>query len=145
MADLSALSRVAPEHWLSAVGALREAGFDVFDVLTAYQVEGGLELVLRVLSSDTGAADGLHTQVAFGEPIASLTPVYAGAAWPERELAEQFGLLLSGFRDGTGEAVRRLLLPEDVTDQVPGKPLRMPLRKESELVARRDTPWPGAR
>jgi NADH-quinone oxidoreductase subunit C len=127
------------------VGALREAGFDVFDVLTAYQVEGGLELVLRVLSSDTGAADGLHTQVAFGEPIASLTPVYAGAAWPERELAEQFGLLLSGFRDGTGEAVRRLLLPEDVTDQVPGKPLRMPLRKESELVARRDTPWPGAR
>ena len=63
------------------------------DRLTAYQVEGGLELVLRVLSSDTGAADGLRTQVACGEPIASLTPVYAGAAWPERELAEQLSLI----------------------------------------------------
>jgi len=88
---------------------------------------------------------GLRTQVAFGESVASLTPLYAGAAWPERELAEQFGLVLSGFRDGMGERVRRLLLPEDPAGPTPRTQVGMPLRKESELVARRDTPWPGAR
>jgi len=152
MTDLTTLPRVAADQWLAGASALREAGYDVFDALTAYEVDGGLELVLCVLRADPPAgadpsprSHGLRTQVAFGESVASLTPLYAGAAWPERELAEQFGLVLSGFRDGMGERVRRLLLPEDPAGPTPRTQVGMPLRKESELVARRDTPWPGAR
>ena len=152
MSDVTTLPRVAADEWLIGASALREAGYDVFDALTAYEVDGGLELVLWVLRGDTPAgadpsprSQGLRTQVAFGESVASLTPLYAGAAWPEREIAEQFGLELSGFHDGMGERVRRLLLPEDPSGPTQHKPVSMPLRKERELVARRDTPWPGAR
>jgi NADH-quinone oxidoreductase subunit C len=47
--------------------------------------------------------------------LPTLTHLYKGALWPEREFAEMFGVLMTGHPD-----LRHLLLPEDW----PGFPLR---------------------
>ena len=52
------------------------------------------------------------------------------AAWHEREIHEMFGVDVIGHPD-----LRPLLLHD-----VPGPP---PLRKDTPLVARVETPWPG--
>lgn len=91
--------------WLSAVddGA---AGLVV--IVHLWSLPGRFHVLLRTRVSDDGAA------------LDSLTGVFPGAAWHERETAEMFGLRLAGFDDGSGQGVRPLLLAEEF----PGHPLR---------------------
>ena len=63
--------------------------------------------------------------------LASVRDVFAGAAWHEREAAEEFGVEVVG-----GDR-RRLLL------DVGSAPA--PLRKDEVLAARTAEPWPGAK
>ncbi|MDQ2758234.1 MAG: NADH-quinone oxidoreductase subunit C, partial [Actinomycetota bacterium] len=67
----------------------------------------------------------------------SLTPVFAGAAWHERETHEMFGIAVEGFDDGTGLGLRPLLLPNGFEGH--------PLLKSFVLAARASKPWPGAK
>jgi NADH-quinone oxidoreductase subunit C len=69
--------------------------------------------------------------------LASLTGVFAGAAWHERETHEMFGLEITGFDDGSGLGIRPLLLPDGFEGT--------PLRKSFVLAARASKPWPGAK
>jgi NADH-quinone oxidoreductase subunit C len=89
-------------------------------------------LSLRRLD-DPGAAELLLAcRVPRTEPrLASVRDVYAGAAWHEREAAEEFGVELVG-----GDR-RHLLLGA-------GSP-PTPLRKDEVLAARTAEPWPGAK
>ena len=64
--------------------------------------------------------------------LATLTSVYAGANWHERETYEMFGI---GF-DGHPNLVP-LLLPDGFEGN--------PLRKEFVLASRVAKPWPGAK
>lgn len=61
----------------------------------------------------------------------SVTSVLPAAAWHEREIHEMFGVEVRGHPD-----LRPLLL-----HGIDGPP---PLRKDTPLVARVETPWPGA-
>ena len=146
VADADELLDVAAEVWLPAAQQARDRGFACFDWLTAvdrtYDEERpGFDVVVRLLdvSHTPGSlpAIRLTTRVADAEPLASLTPLWRGAAWHERETHEMFGLDFAGFDDGTGLGLRPLLLPDGFEGT--------PLRKSFVLAARASKPWPGGK
>ena len=65
-----------------------------------------------------------------GLSIATISDLYAGANWHERECHEMFGLNFVGHPD-----LRNLYLPGDFEGY--------PLRKDFPLLARMVKPWPG--
>jgi NADH-quinone oxidoreductase subunit C len=79
----------------------------------------------------------LRTRVPDGELLTSLTGLWPGAAWHERETFEMFGVGFEGFTDHTDLGLRPLLLPEGFEGT--------PLRKSFVLAARVVKPWPGAK
>ena len=75
----------------------------------------------------------LRTRVPREDPrLATLTAVYPGANWPERETWEMFGIAFDGHPN-----LVKLLLP----DQFEGHPLR----KDFVLASRVAKVWPGAK
>lgn len=157
-----ALRDVAVAGWHGAVAATRDEGYDFFDWLTAVdQIDAeppGFDLVCRLIDSrsagslsavllrtrvplspdsqvETGGHAGEGPTGEAGHTVASVTDLYAGAAWHERETHEMFGLDFSGFDDGTGLGLRPLLLPDGFEGT--------PLRKSFVLASRAVKPWPG--
>ncbi len=129
-------------------------GMDYFDWLSAVDVPDGdppgVDVVVHVAdSSSTRARAGstasggvrrllLRTRVPDADArLASLTQVWPGAAWHERETFEMFGVTFDGFDDGSGDWLRPLLLPDGFEGT--------PLRKAFVLAARASKPWPGAK
>lgn len=140
--------RIEPDAWASAARSARDEGFTFFDWLSAVDETDsadehgpGLEVVCHLIAVPGEGAPMrrllLRTRVPDGTALASLTPVFAGAGWHERETAEMFGLAFSGFDDGTGLGIRPLLLPDGFEGT--------PLRKSFQLAARASKPWPGAK
>ncbi|MGB5951834.1 MAG: NADH-quinone oxidoreductase subunit C [Ornithinimicrobium sp.] len=158
--------RVPPSDWRAEVAASRDAGYDFFDWLSVVdytgargdgthaespsgtddseddQQEFGMMVVLHLMASGADAPRPLsrlllQTLLPTGHSIASVTPVFAGAAWHERETHEMFGVEFTDFDDGTGQGLRPLLLPDGFDGE--------PLRKSFILAARASKPWPGAK
>lgn len=129
MSELQPCLDVAPDEWLAGARQLAESGYPWFGWLTALDAgDGALTLLCQVADVSTPGAMRTHTMrthLPAGTPVASLTPVYAGAAWCERETAELFGLALTGFEDPSGLGLRPLLLPAGF----PGAPLRKDYRQ----------------
>lgn len=132
---------VEPGDWERAARAARdELGCVLFDHLLVGDAGGPTacgecwDVVLHVVHLPVGGgpASGLllRTRLPFGAALPSLTGVWTGAAWPEREAAEMAGIEVTGHPD-----LRPLLLAG-------GAGLR-PLRKDALLVARAVRPWPG--
>lgn len=144
---------VEPEEWHEAVSAARATGFEFFDWLSAVdrtydEAAPGYDVVLHVLSlprHDSVVGEGVEglrsmrimTRVPEGAALASVTDVYAGAAWHERETHEMFGIEFDGFDDGTESGLRPLLLPDGFEGT--------PLRKSFVLAARASKTWPGGK
>ena len=141
--------RVPPQEWVGAVRAARDEGYGFFDWLSAVDETDsqdehgpGLDVVCHLIDvrHPRGAAVRrllLHTRVPEGAALGSVTGVFAGAGWHERETHEMFGLQLDGFDDGTGLGLRPLLLPDGFEGT--------PLRKSFQLAARASKAWPGAK
>jgi NADH-quinone oxidoreductase subunit C len=148
--------------WVEAARHARDTlGMDFFDWLSAVdQPDGdpaGLDVVLHVAAtSSAGGKDDksrdrcqdasaptvqrlmLRTRVADAAlELPSLTSVWPGVAWHERETFEMFGLDFPGFDDGSGSGMRPLLLPDGFEGT--------PLRKSFVLAARAAKAWPGAK
>lgn len=147
-----ATTRCDPHDWVDEATALRAQGFDFFDFLTAVDCTDdtgdtggeetrppGFDVVLHLLDVTRGAYREvlLITRLPDGDHLPSLTWVWPGAAWHERETAEMFGIGFDGFTDPTGNGLRPLLLPDGFEGN--------PLRKSFVLVARAAKPWPGAK
>jgi len=136
---------VSPEEWVRAARDLRDTGFTFFDWLSAVDQTDdaqapGFDIVLHVYDiSRRGAARGhlLRTRLPDGAAVDSLTSIFKGAAWHEREVHEMFGIGISGFDDGSGLGLRPLLLPNGFEGT--------PLRKSFVLAARALKSWPGAK
>jgi NADH-quinone oxidoreductase subunit C len=136
---------VSASEWVGAAHELVAQGFTFFDWLTAVDEtdaaeDAGFDVVLHLLDVSTpGALRGhlLRTRIPDGTALPSLTGMFAGAAWHERETHEMFGIDVDGFDDGTGLGLRPLLLPEGFVGT--------PLRKSFVLAARASKPWPGAK
>ena len=73
----------------------------------------------------------LKVGLADGEACQSLSSVFPGANWHERETWELFGIVFEGHPH-----LVKLLLPEPFEGH--------PLRKDFELMSRVAKPWPGA-
>jgi len=126
---------VGRERWVEAVTAVRDDEVldgRFFDVLLAVDEHpAGFDVVVRLWS--VARRHGVHVRTRCPRDDArlpSLTAVFAGAGWHEREAAEMFGLAFDGH-----PALTPLLLA--------GGP-DAPLRKERVLAARADLDWPGA-
>jgi NADH-quinone oxidoreductase subunit C len=143
---------VPPGRWHPALQFARdELGLDFFDWLSAVdqtdQEPAGFDVVVHLLRSPrVGSPDGsskgldrllIRTRVPQDVALASVTDLWPGAAWHERETFEMFGVPFDGFEDGTGLGLRPLLLPEGFEGT--------PLRKSFVLAARVSKPWPGAK
>ena len=147
MSDPDALVRreVAPEDWVTTLSEARDAGYSFFDWLTAVDQTDdaevpGLDVVCHLLDPSTPRSLRrlmIRTRVPEGASLSSVTVVFRGAAWHERETHEMFGLGFEGFEDGTGLGLRPLLLPDGFEGT--------PLRKSFMLAARASKAWPGAK
>lgn len=125
---------VVLDPWLSGVDRLVGEGFDQLDLLTAVDLprDGVIEIVIHLVRIDDHADVFGHVRLPRADPVlASVTSILPAAAWHEREIHEMFGVDISGHPD-----LRPLLL-----QSASGPP---PLRKDTPLVARVETPWPGA-
>jgi NADH-quinone oxidoreductase subunit C len=126
---------VAAEAWLAAATAARDrldARF--FDWLSAYDdVDAGLAVVVHAWSVGRREPVMLRTRVPRdGGRLPTLTGVWAGAGWHERETYEMFGISFDGHPNLTP-----LLLPEGFEGN--------PLRKEFVLASRVARAWPGSK
>jgi NADH-quinone oxidoreductase subunit C len=130
------VSGVLPEDWLAAVESAKAEGFDYFDWLGCVDEIGRqdcLRVVLVIRNVGRGAEPRMLTcSLPRSAPrIDTVSGVFAGAAWHEREVAELFGVEFIG-----GDHRRLLLSPEFEGT---------PLRKDEVLAARTGMNWPGAK
>ena len=112
--------RLAPEEWLSFAKAAKEAGFEMCSDVTAVDrmrsAESRFEVVANVVSMSHKTRLRLITTAEREDPtVASLTPVWPGAGFAEREVFDMFGIRFEGHPDLT-----RILMPDDWE----GHPLR---------------------
>jgi NADH-quinone oxidoreductase subunit C len=147
------VAEVSPAAWVEAARYARdELGMNFLDWLSAVdQPDGsppGLDVVLHVAVVPTPVDDGagrrrvrrlmLRTRVPESAlSLPSLTSLWPGVAWHERETHEMFGVGFDGFDDGSGLALRPLLLPDGFEGT--------PLRKSFVLAARAAKAWPGGK
>jgi NADH-quinone oxidoreductase subunit C len=132
----TATADVAREQWPASVAAVRDdplLATDLLDVLLGVDLEGeGVEVVLRLWSSAGRHAVVLRTRCPADDlRVPSLSGVFAGAAWHEREVAEMLGVDVDGH-----PGLTPLLLPTGFVGH--------PLRKAFVLARRQETAWPGA-
>jgi NADH-quinone oxidoreductase subunit C len=128
---------VAPERWVGAAAAVRDdpdLAFDFFDWLSAVdELEQGFAVLMHLYSTVHRHRILLRTRIPLTAPqLSTVTGVFAGAAWHERETHEMFGI---GFAGHPG--LKPLLLPDGFEGN--------PLRKEFVLASRVAKEWPGAR
>lgn len=132
----------APEHLVEAVTILRDdPGLQCrfFTFLSAIDrsalgEEGeGLEVLVHLYSPDNAIHVTIHVPVSPSNPeCPTITGVFAGAEWHEREAREMFGIHFSGHPNLTN-----LYLPEDFEGY--------PLLKSFKLPGRLVKEWPGAK
>ncbi len=129
---------VALKDWAEAAQFLKddsELQMDHFIDLTAVDYpereSARFDLVLMMRSSVNNARIRVRTYVKDGEEPATLSGVWSGANWAEREVWDMFGIKFNGHPD-----MRRILLYEEFV----GHPLRKdyPIDKAQPLVPYRE-------
>jgi NADH-quinone oxidoreductase subunit C len=133
---------VPAERWVDAATLVRDdpaAACGFFDWLSAYDGgsgpdgDAGLAVVVHLWSHRHRHHLRLRTYVArAGGRLPTLTGLWAGANWHERETFEMFGVVFDGHPN-----LVPLLLPDGFEGH--------PLRKEFVLASRVAKPWPGAK
>jgi NADH-quinone oxidoreductase subunit C len=104
------VATVPPDRWEELGRFAKDTlGCRFFSFLTAVDwKEQGLEVVVKVDNLDDNVALLLKTRLGPGvSACASLTPVYRGANWMERECFDMFGIHFDGHPD-----LRRILLED---------------------------------
>ena len=132
----------SPEHLVEVVTILRDdptlecrfftflSGVD----RSAFGEQGeGLEVLVHLYSPNRVVHVNIHVPVNPANPMCpSITGVFAGAEWHERETREMFGIHFAGHPNLTN-----LYLPEDFEGY--------PLLKSFKLPSRIVKEWPGAK
>lgn len=96
-------------------------------------VKSGLEVLVHVYSPDFVVHVNVHVPVDPEHPVCpSITSIYPGAIWHERETHEMFGIHFDGH-----PRLVNLYLPEDFE----GRPLLKSFRLSTRIVK----DWPGAK
>jgi NADH-quinone oxidoreductase subunit C len=126
---------VPGDRWVDVATHLHDCGrchFDLITFLTAVDLEtDGFEVVLHVYSIRRQHAVNVKTIVPRETPrLPTLSEVWAGANWCERETWELFGIDFTGHPN-----LVKLLLPVEFEG--------FPLRKDFLLMTREAKEWPG--
>ena len=102
--------------WMKAASALiavcrfcKERGYSYLSDITAVDTGSEMRVVYRLVSLQSGD----HLVISVGVPrtgglLPTLTSVFRGANWPEREVYDLFGVRFQGHPD-----LRRILLTDD--------------------------------
>lgn len=114
------VARVPADDWLEFATAVKEAGFEVCSDVTAVDWLRAraerYEVVANLISMANKTRLRMVTTVGREDPtIPSLTSLWPGAGFAEREVYDMFGILFEGHHDLT-----RILMPDDWE----GHPLR---------------------
>ena len=83
------------------------------------------DVVYHFVSPHRRARVRLKTQVHTDDRVPTISTIWQGAGWPERELFDLFGIVFDGHQD-----LRRLMMPEDWEGY--------PLRKDYPVQVRKD-------
>lgn len=121
---------VPRDHLLEAARSLKADGFDYLSFITEVDWKDHLELIYHLFSYDYRAQPlGAILRCELprdGVPeIASLTPVWPGAEFMEREAFEMMGITFLGHPD-----LRRILLPDDFV----GFPMRRDYENDWDYI-----------
>ena len=138
---------VAPADWVEVASFVKhdpECAMNHFSDLTAVDFPERepevprFDVVLNVRSLSLRQRVRLKTRVGDNESLASLTAVWAGANWAEREAYDMFGIRFEGHPD-----LRRILM----YDEFVGYPLRKdyPIDRTQPLVPYRDAGLTGSK
>lgn len=119
--------RVDASTWHESAVVLRNHGAVIFEWLSAVDRGEHVDVALYVRDADEGVILIASTV----DSISTVTDVWEGAAWHERETAEMFGITFAGH-DAT-----RLLLA-DLPD------VQAPLKRSFALAARLEKQWPAS-
>ena len=107
---------------------------DYCDFTTAvdHGPEGGFEVVTHLYSTAHHHNVRVKVKLPHDEPVCpTISDIFPGANWHERETAEMFGITFEGHPQPV-----KLLLSEPFEGH--------PLRKDFPLMSREAKPWPGA-
>ena len=122
---------VPREHIVATCRALQAPGleFVAFSDVTAVDFHPNrlprFDLVYHLVSPHRRARVRLKVAINAQEAIETLSSLYPGAGWPEREVYDLFGIVFDGHPD-----LRRLMMPEDWEGH--------PLRKDYPVQLRKD-------
>jgi NADH-quinone oxidoreductase subunit C len=132
----------SPERFVEVARALRDTDglrcrfFSFLSAVDRSEVAddpGGLEVLLHVYSPDHAVNVAVHVPVDADNPVCpSVTEVYKGALWHERECHEMFGVDFEGH-----PRLVNLYLPEDFEGRPGLRSFKLPSRIVKE--------WPGAK
>jgi NADH-quinone oxidoreductase subunit C len=127
---------VPSEKWVEAARTIRddpEVACGFFDWLSAYDDNENVAVVVHAWSNVHRHHVRLRTRVARdGGSLPTLTEIWPGANWHERETYEMFGVVFDAHPN-----LLPLLLPEGFEGH--------PLRKDFILASRVAKTWPGAK
>ncbi len=131
---------VGPDVWFDVARVCRDEpslAFDMFDCLFGVDArEDGFDVVAVLYSTSTGNRVALRTRCPGGREAPtcpSITELYRGADWMERETWDMFGIEFEGHPG----LAPRLLTVENFEG--------WPLRKDFTLTARVAKAWPGVK
>jgi NADH-quinone oxidoreductase subunit C len=122
---------VPREHLVATCRALQAPGleFVAFSDVTAVDFHPNrqprFDLVYHLVSPHRRARVRLKVRIDAQESIETLSLLYPGAGWPEREVFDLFGIVFDGHAD-----LRRLMMPDDWEGH--------PLRKDYPVQLRKD-------
>jgi NADH-quinone oxidoreductase subunit C len=130
--DITPVVLVPAEHLLATCRALQGTPgleFHAFSDVTAVDFyperEPRYDVVYHVVSPHRRARVRLKVRLANGASIDSVTSVWSGADWMEREVYDLFGIVFEGHPD-----LRRIMMPDDWEGY--------PLRKDYPVQLRKD-------
>jgi NADH-quinone oxidoreductase subunit C len=110
---------ISKDRWLEAARLLKEheeLAFDYLQNLAGVDYEEHMEVVFHLFSMRHRHAVGVRVKTERADPeVPSVTCVWAGADWNEREVYDLLGIRFTGHPD-----LRRILMPDDWV----GHPLR---------------------
>lgn len=109
--------QATPEELLNVARRLREDPSLLFDYpadLACYDTGSEFVLWYRLYSMERNQTAILRVTVGREDPrVPSLTSIWPGFNWHERECFDLYGIRFDGHPDGEDPAVLRILLPED--------------------------------
>ncbi|MCK4949898.1 MAG: NADH-quinone oxidoreductase subunit C [Thermoplasmata archaeon] len=90
---------------------LKDIGFEQISLISALDWREHFECVYHITSYSFGIVAEVHTEIPLDDPkVDSVTPVWPGANFHEREAYDMMGIVFEGHPD-----LRRILLPDDFT------------------------------